>query len=117
VDRTPAATRRPFRVGLVLLAWAAVFAGLWLAREVLLLGFLGVLIAVVFSFPVDWLSRWMPRGMAVLLVLVLLGGMLTALGFLAAPTLKRRKVSEERGSRVGRDRLARPRRRRKRWPR
>ena len=87
MDRTPAATRRPFRVGLVLLAWAAVFAGLWLAREVLLLGFLGVLIAVVFSFPVDWLSRWMPRGMAVLLVLVLLGGMLTALGFLAAPTL------------------------------
>src|SRR5437660_10731775 len=89
VDRTPAATRRPFRVGLVLLAWAAVFAGLWLAREVLLLGFLGVLIAVVFSFPVDWLSRWMPRGVAGLLVLLLLGGLVAGLGALAGPILSR----------------------------
>ena len=89
VDRTHAATRRPVRVGIVLLAWAAAFAGLWLAREVLLLGFLGLLIAVVFSFPVGWLSRWMPRGVAVLLVLLLLGGMVAGLGALAAPILSR----------------------------
>ena len=40
------------KTGLALLAVAVALAFAWLAREVLLLGFLGVVLAVVFSFPV-----------------------------------------------------------------
>ncbi len=60
-------------------------AALWRARDVLLLGFLAVLVAVVFSFPVDWLSRIIPRGLAVLVVLVVLLGGLTIAVVFAAP--------------------------------
>ena len=80
--------RRAVHVGLILLACVAALALSWLAREVLLLGFVGVLIAVVFSYPVGWLSRLMPRGVAVLLVLAVLVGAAVGLGALAAPTLQ-----------------------------
>ena len=86
---TVAERRRAVQVGLILLACAAALALLWLAREVVLLGFLGVLIAVVFSFPVGWLSRLMPRGAAVLLVLLALVGAGAGLVALAAPVLQR----------------------------
>jgi predicted PurR-regulated permease PerM len=86
---TVAERRRAVQVGLILLACAAALALLWLAREVVLLGFLGVLIAVVFSFPVGWLSRVMPRGIAVLAVLLALVGATAGLVALAAPTLQR----------------------------
>ena len=76
-------------VGLILLACAAGLAALWLAREVVLLAFLGVLIGVVFSFPVGWLSRVMPRGATVLLVLLALVGSAVGLAALAAPTMER----------------------------
>ena len=75
------------RTGLVLLAIAAGLALAWLAREVLLLAFLGVVIAVVLSFPVGWLSRRMPRGVALLLVLLILGGAVTVAALLFAPTM------------------------------
>jgi predicted PurR-regulated permease PerM len=72
-------------VALIALAVGLVFA--WLAREVLLLAFLGVVLAVVFSFPVGWLARLVPRGIAVLiLVAVLLGGVAAAVAF-AAPAI------------------------------
>src|SRR5229473_2515858 len=61
---TVAERGRAVQVGLILLACGAGLAALWLAREVVLLGFLGVLIAVVFSFPVGWLSRVLPRALA-----------------------------------------------------
>jgi predicted PurR-regulated permease PerM len=54
-----------------------------------LLGFLGVLIAVVFSFPVGWLSRLLPRGVAVILVLLVLIGAVVGFGVVVAPTLSR----------------------------
>jgi predicted PurR-regulated permease PerM len=59
-----------------------------LAHEVVLLAFLGVLIAVVFSFPVGWLSRVMPRGVALLIVLLALVGAAIGIAALAAPTLQ-----------------------------
>jgi predicted PurR-regulated permease PerM len=84
------AGRRPaVQAGLILLASAAALAAFWLAREVVLLAFLGVLIAVVFSFPVGWLSRIMPRGVALLLVLLALVGAAVGLAALVAPTLER----------------------------
>ncbi|HYZ90012.1 MAG TPA: AI-2E family transporter [Myxococcales bacterium] len=85
---TTAERRRAVHVGLILLACAAGLAALWLAREVVLLGFLGVLIGVVFSFPVGWLSRILPRGAAVLLVLLALVGATVGLAALAAPTIQ-----------------------------
>ena len=86
---TTAERRRAVQVGLILLACAAGLAALWLAREIVLLAFLGVLIGVVFSFPVGWLSRFVPRGVAVLLVLLALVGAGAGLVALAAPTLER----------------------------
>src|SRR4051812_34564662 len=75
------------RTGLILLAVAVAVALAWLAREMLLLAFLGVVIAVVFSFPVGWASRWMPRSVAVLLVLVVLIGAVVVAALLFAPTV------------------------------
>jgi predicted PurR-regulated permease PerM len=81
--------KRAVQVGLIVLASAAALAALWLAREVMLLAFLGVLIGVVFSFPVGWLSRVMPRGLALLVVLLALVGAAVGVAALAAPTLER----------------------------
>jgi predicted PurR-regulated permease PerM len=81
--------RSAFRVGLMLALAVAALAGAWLARQEILLGLLAVLVAVVFSFPVGWLSRVVPRGVAVLLVLALVGGGAAGLSAAAAPTLVR----------------------------
>jgi predicted PurR-regulated permease PerM len=63
-----------WRTGAKLIALVAAIAALWLAREIVLLAFLGILIGIVLSFPVDWLARRMKRGLAVLIVvLVILG--------------------------------------------
>ena len=45
------------KTGLALIGVAVALALAWLAREVLLLAFFGVVLSVVFSFPVGWLSR------------------------------------------------------------
>ena len=81
--------KRAVQVGLIVLASAAALAALWLAREVVLLAFLGVLIGVVFSFPVGSLSRVVPRGVALLIVLVGLVGAAVGIAALAAPTLEK----------------------------
>jgi predicted PurR-regulated permease PerM len=73
------------RTGLLLLAAAVALAFSWLARDILLIGFLGVLIGVVFSFPVDLLARRMPRGLAVMLVLLALAGAVTVALVFVAP--------------------------------
>ncbi|MFL5435669.1 MAG: hypothetical protein ACJ784_14275, partial [Myxococcales bacterium] len=74
MDAAAVSANKPIRAGIVLIALVAAIAALWLAREIVLLGFLGVLIAVVFSFPVNWISRLLPRGVAVIIVLLLLIG-------------------------------------------
>src|SRR5256885_1431981 len=88
-DASAASAKRPIRVGIVLIGVVAVIAALWLAREIVLLGFLGVLIAVVFSFPVGWLSRVLPRSLAVIVVLLVLIGGAIGLGLAVAPTLSK----------------------------
>lgn len=65
----------------------ALVAAAWLAREVLLLAFLALLIAVVLSFPVGLLARFVPRGVAVVAILGLLGAAAAGVGAVAAPTL------------------------------
>lgn len=79
--------RRGVGVGLRLIALLLLLAALWQVREVLMLSFLAVLIAVVFSFPVGWLERHTGRGAAVLLTLLLLGGGLGTLAWAATPVL------------------------------
>jgi predicted PurR-regulated permease PerM len=80
---------KPLSVGLVLLFTGAAVAAAWLAHQVLLLAFLGLLIGVVFSFPVDWLAKVMPRGLAVILVILALAGGTAGLGAMVVPTLVR----------------------------
>jgi predicted PurR-regulated permease PerM len=75
------------KTGLKLLAAAAVLALAWLARGVLLLAFFALVLAVVISFPVRWLSRLMPRTAAVLVVVAVLLGAFTAVVLVGAPAL------------------------------
>lgn len=102
--RRDAAAARAFRVSVRVAAVLAAVAALWLARSVLLLGFLSVLVAIVLSFPVNLLARFLPRSAATLLVLVALLGAFAGLGVLAAPTLSREAVQlRETVPRVARD--------------
>jgi predicted PurR-regulated permease PerM len=60
--------RHPVKIGLALLLIAASIVALAYVRGLLLLGVLGILLAVVLSFPIDFLSRFMPRAVATLIV-------------------------------------------------
>jgi predicted PurR-regulated permease PerM len=65
--------------------WIWIFVGLALAvllRDVLLIMFMAVLLGVVMSFPVGLFARAMPRGVAVLLTLFLMGSVSGAIGYL-----------------------------------
>ena len=65
---------RAWQTGAKLIALVAVIAAGWLARDMLLLAFLGILIGVVLSFPVNFLAGHMKRGLAVLIVLLVILG-------------------------------------------
>lgn len=80
-------SRHPLAVATGVFGIAALLLALWALRDVLLLGFLAVLIAVVFTFPVDWLSRRIPRGLAVVAVLVTVLAGVGAFAWLAVPPL------------------------------
>jgi predicted PurR-regulated permease PerM len=75
------------RAGLRVLAWVVVAAAAWLARDVFLLVFVAVVLAVALSFPVSWLGRLMPRAAAVIATLLALGGILAGITAFAAPTI------------------------------
>ena len=76
---------------------AAIVAGvyvalqlLWVGRSVFLIGFFGVLLGITLSAGVDRLERWrIPRALGAVLILLLLFGAVTGLGFLAAPQISR----------------------------
>jgi predicted PurR-regulated permease PerM len=70
-----------------ILGLAALAACIVFAREVILLSFLSILIAVALSYPVGWLSRKIPRGLAVILSLIVVLGGFTAICFAAFPVL------------------------------
>src|SRR5438132_13826882 len=82
-----------WRTAARVVALVAALAAGWLAHDAILLAFLGILIGVVLSFPVDLLAKRMKRGFAVLIVLAVMlavGG--TAIAFGAA------KIASEIGS-------------------
>lgn len=53
--------------------------------EVFLLTFIGVLLSMILRYPVDFLARWMPRALALLVTLVIVGGALAGLVRLLIP--------------------------------
>ena len=72
---------------------AAVYVALqllWVGRSVFLIGFFGVLLGIVLSAGVDRLERLrLPRGLGAVLIVILVLGSLTGVGFLAAPQISR----------------------------
>ena len=79
--------KQPLALGLSLLAAWALWIGLVKAQNVVLLGFLAILIAVMFSFPVGWLSRLLPRAAAVLITVLLAFGVVGGVVALATPVV------------------------------
>ena len=77
--------KRPLAFALSLLVAWALWIGLVKAQNVVLLGFLAILIAVMFSFPVGWLSRLLPRAVAVLITVLLTFGLVGGVVALATP--------------------------------
>ena len=77
--------KRPLAFALSLLVVWAMWIGLVKAQNVVLLGFLAILVAVLFSFPVGWLSRVLPRMVAVLLTVLLTFGLVGGIVALATP--------------------------------
>ncbi|HEY1418451.1 MAG TPA: AI-2E family transporter [Myxococcaceae bacterium] len=78
---------RPLALALSLLAVWALWTGLVKAQNVVLLGFLAILIAAMFSFPVGWLSRIVPRLAAVLVTVLLTFGFVGGMVAIATPVV------------------------------
>ena len=79
--------KRPLALALSLLAVWALWTGLVRTQTVFLLGFLAILIGAMFSFPVGWLSRLMPRALAVVLTLLLSVGVIGGVVAIATPVV------------------------------
>ncbi len=77
--------KRPLALALSLLAVWALWTGLVKAQNVFLLGFLAILVAAMFSFPVSWFSHLMPRAAAVVLTLLLTVGVVVGMVAIATP--------------------------------
>jgi len=77
------------KTGVKLIALVAVLALAWLAHRVILLAFFALVLAVVLSFPVRWLSRLMPRGAAVMVLVAVILGAITGAVLLGAPALSK----------------------------
>lgn len=84
---TPIRISRRTRTVLFLGAVAALLWIMWLVPTVLLIAIGGFALALVLSFPVESLTRYMPRGWAIALSLVVVVGALTIAGLLLVPIL------------------------------
>jgi len=79
--------KRPLALALSLLAVWVLWSGLVKAQTVLLLGFVAILLAAMFSFPVGWFARVMPRAMGVVLTVLLTFGVVGGVVAIAAPVV------------------------------
>lgn len=83
--------RLAISIAVGLLGAASALAFVWLLvvlRDLVVLGFLSLLVAATLSRPVAWLERHrVPSGVAVLLVFILVGCVAVALAFLIVPPL------------------------------
>ncbi len=67
-----------------LLLLAAILFAAFVARDVILLGFFSIVLAVLISFPVNFMNRFVSRGISVLLTLLAMLGIILALVVLAS---------------------------------
>jgi predicted PurR-regulated permease PerM len=95
----------PVRGALALLVGGAALGLAWLARDVLLLGFFGVVLAALLALPVGFLARRMRRPVALLIVMVVLGGAFAGIGAVAAPVLADQLTEAEKDAPVAVARL------------
>jgi len=77
--------KRPLALALSLVTVWALWIGVVKVENVLLLGFLAIIVAVIFSFPVGWLTHLMPRAAAAVLTLLLTLGLIGGVVALATP--------------------------------
>lgn len=77
--------RHPIVVGVALIVLYGLLRSLAGARAVFLIAFLALLMANVLIFPIRLFSRWMPRGVATVLSLLLLTGVIAGLLWLTIP--------------------------------
>src|SRR5262245_14349014 len=87
---TPIYVSKPVRNALVLAAVAAAVATAWAAPSALGALLVGTILAVLLNIPVQFFERYtpaLPRGLAVLVSVVLLGLLLAAVIFLVIPAL------------------------------
>ena len=79
--------QHPIAVGFAILVLAGLLGFLWTAVAVLLLGFFAVLAATLLSYPIDWLSHFLPRAVALIITILLVLGTFTVLGILIVPVV------------------------------
>jgi predicted PurR-regulated permease PerM len=79
--------KRPLALALALVGAWMLWLALARAHEIFLLGFLAILVASVFWFPVGWLSRLLPRAVGALLVVLVTVGAIGGLVAVAAPVV------------------------------
>jgi predicted PurR-regulated permease PerM len=79
--------QHPLAIAFGVIVMYAVLQASAQAYLVFLLVFLAVLLAVIFSFPVDLLARWIPRGLAVIALLLMLIGTTLGAAVLAVPVV------------------------------
>jgi len=81
----PGTWKRSLALALALVSIWVLWLGLARAHQIFLLGFLAILVASVFWFPVGWLSRLLPRAAAALLVVLVTVSAIGGLVAVAAP--------------------------------
>lgn len=79
-----------FGIGIKLLSVIVLLCVLFVVRNIILLSFVGVLFSVLISFPTRLLSKFLPRGISVLLTFVLFLALIGTIGILTFP-----KISEQ----------------------
>lgn len=88
---------RPMHVVGAVLGAVALGVAIFEARYVLILGFFSLLLATLMSYPVDFFSKKIARGLAVVLTLFLFAGVVAGMGALIVPVVSRQvdQLSEQ----------------------
>lgn len=76
-----------FSVGVRLLTLIGFVALSILLKDILILGFISLIFAIILSYPIRLFSKWVPRGAAVILTLILLIGGATGLSAFTLPKI------------------------------
>ncbi len=86
-DPTPIRISKRTRTALILAVLVLLGSVVWLVPSVLTTVVGGFALALALSFPVRWLSRFMPRGLAILLSFLLLVGLVVLAALILVPLI------------------------------